>query len=808
MTSIEEKDLLYSANNLKRSKEFMATKKIKNYFYIDEINKLWCVPKISFWTNELKREKTLFYSYSDIVSFELQLDGKTVTSSTSGGLGSAVVGGLLFGGVGAIVGSNTGKKHTNTTVNSVYTINITINSMKNPNISIDIDNKKTANELISALQLIYNLQKSDNDNRKNTSITNNKKDISVADEIKKFKELLDINAITQEEFDTKKKELLSTSSINYNNTNYIYQDNYNQKVSTKIKCKVCEKEIEYNENETCEQCDKIIRERLEQKCKINAIEESSVSTIQENNSTKEDISRKEKPKEKRKAITFFLCLLLGFIGAHKFYEGKIKTGLLYLCTFGILGFGWIIDIILIVSKKDEIYNPKEKNKDIDMDVDTFELYKIINIVRYVLGSCAILAFLNNMKINYIGNLFFAFSIFPFSYKLLLKFNPQIDKKTIKKVSIFAPIIILLLIIIFGEPDYIREENIELAVGENYDLNFYVVPKNYELISSNTEILSIENNTVIPQKEGNASVQLKIDNEIKDVIEFSIKYLELSNFEVSINPTLDIGSVHNIDVIYTPQNASNKSLTITSTNNNVISIENNQLICNNVGDCIISVSSYNGITKEYPISVIEPVKSVEIKDSTIEMKAGETKKIAVSINPKNATNKNLKWSSSDNSIATVDNDGNITAHKKGSVAIMAASHNGLFSVSTVNVKEYAPITINKFRYTMDYLGGVEWTFSITNNTEKVINYIKIKWDCFNAVGDPIYDEISWKNYVGLTYTGPLKPHKNSGTKRNMTKFYNSSYASATLSYLEIIYEDGTTKVIEGVDLASYENLINN
>ena len=110
--------------------------------------------------------------------------------------------------------------------------------------------------------------------------------------------------------------------------------------------------------------------------------------------------------------------------------------------------------------------------------------------------------------------------------------------------------------------------------------------------------------------------------------------------------------------------------------------------------------------------------------------------------------------------------------------------------------------------MDYVGGVEWTFSITNNTEKVINYIKIKWDCFNAVGDPIYDEISWKNYVGLTYTGPLKPHKNSGTKRNMTKFYNSSYASATLSYIEIIYEDGTTKVIEGVDLASYENLINN
>ena len=40
-------------------------------------------------------------------------------------------------------------------------------------------------------------------------MNNSNSNISVADEIKKFKELLDIGAITQEEFDAKKKELLS-----------------------------------------------------------------------------------------------------------------------------------------------------------------------------------------------------------------------------------------------------------------------------------------------------------------------------------------------------------------------------------------------------------------------------------------------------------------------------------------------------------------------------------------------------------------------------------------------------------------------
>ena len=51
---------------------------------------------------------------------------------------------------------------------------------------------------------------------------------------------------------------------------------------------------------------------------------------------------------KNKIVALLLCIFLGFFGAHKFYVGKIGMGILYLFTYGLFGFGWIIDIILIL----------------------------------------------------------------------------------------------------------------------------------------------------------------------------------------------------------------------------------------------------------------------------------------------------------------------------------------------------------------------------------------------------------------------------------------------------------------------------
>ena len=55
-------------------------------------------------------------------------------------------------------------------------------------------------------------------------------------------------------------------------------------------------------------------------------------------------------KAKNTWVAFLLCFFLGFLGAHKFYEGKILLGILYLLTFGLFGIGWFIDCIILLFK--------------------------------------------------------------------------------------------------------------------------------------------------------------------------------------------------------------------------------------------------------------------------------------------------------------------------------------------------------------------------------------------------------------------------------------------------------------------------
>ena len=57
----------------------------------------------------------------------------------------------------------------------------------------------------------------------------------------------------------------------------------------------------------------------------------------------------ENTSDKKKLNTFLLLWFLGFFGVHRFYAGKVGTGLLFLFTFGLFGIGVLIDFIVILS---------------------------------------------------------------------------------------------------------------------------------------------------------------------------------------------------------------------------------------------------------------------------------------------------------------------------------------------------------------------------------------------------------------------------------------------------------------------------
>jgi len=200
-----QKDLDISNKNRENLSSFTVTKKIGTYIEFDNTKKQWLIPD-GFWGG--KKNPTI-YNFSDIMEFELLEDSNSVTK---GGLGRAVTGGLLLGGVGAIVGGATGKKKSKTIVNSLI-IKITVNNINSPVVYINLISSpkksssimydaayKSAHEILSVLSIITS------DNKETAQpLKNNNSD---ADVIRKYKQLLDDGIITQEEFDTKKKQLL------------------------------------------------------------------------------------------------------------------------------------------------------------------------------------------------------------------------------------------------------------------------------------------------------------------------------------------------------------------------------------------------------------------------------------------------------------------------------------------------------------------------------------------------------------------------------------------------------------------------
>ena len=89
-----------NSENKERSTVYNKTKSIEKYIEVDEVNHFWKVPVY---------QPFVIFRYSDIVSFELIENGESITK---GGLGSAIIGGALFGSVGAIAHDATCRRRT------------------------------------------------------------------------------------------------------------------------------------------------------------------------------------------------------------------------------------------------------------------------------------------------------------------------------------------------------------------------------------------------------------------------------------------------------------------------------------------------------------------------------------------------------------------------------------------------------------------------------------------------------------------------------------------------------------------------
>lgn len=152
--------------------------------------------------------------------------------------------------------------------------------------------------------------------------------------------------------------------------------------------------------------------------------------------------------------------------------------------------------------------------------------------------------------------------------------------------------------------------------------------------------------------------------------------------------LFVGGSGKIRYSVLPGNATNTNVTFKSLNEKVATVDSNGVVTSkNSGSTIITATTHNELKTEFFIEVETPVTNITLNSNEINLNPGGTFKLDATVNPSNASNKNIKWISANESIATVDQSGNVTADVAGTTYISAVSADGkVVATCTVNVSK--------------------------------------------------------------------------------------------------------------------------
>ncbi len=167
-------------------------------------------------------------------------------------------------------------------------------------------------------------------------------------------------------------------------------------------------------------------------------------------------------------------------------------------------------------------------------------------------------------------------------------------------------------------------------------------------------------------------------------EIPVESLVLSNTELSVN----VGNASAVSCTVLPEDASDKVVKWSCSNNAVATINDVGVITAiGAGTAIISASCGN-VTETLVLTVKKPIDQIVLNKLEISIKEEESFSLVPTIVPNDASEKTVTWTSSDNSIATVDANGTVTGVKAGSCTI-TASADGKSAVANVTVKEKGP-----------------------------------------------------------------------------------------------------------------------
>ena len=243
------------------------------------------------------------------------------------------------------------------------------------------------------------------------------------------------------------------------------------------------------------------------------------------------------------------------------------------------------------------------------------------------------------------------------------------------------------------------ETATLRIGEQtLQLNAVVAPadatdKSVVWSSSNSDVASVsETGLVTPLKSGEADITVtSVDGGYSAVCKVTVVQpvlsVTLNETSIDINPNMTFELIAQIN----PSDATNKELEWKSSDESVAVVDQNGVVRGvdagaNGREATITVTSKDsGVSATCVVRVTKNVVGVELDCTYKRIVAGKSFQLTATVIPADATNKNVIWTSSDSAIATVDNNGKVTAVAGGTAVItVTTEQNGYTATCVVKV----------------------------------------------------------------------------------------------------------------------------
>ena len=168
---------------------------------------------------------------------------------------------------------------------------------------------------------------------------------------------------------------------------------------------------------------------------------------------------------------------------------------------------------------------------------------------------------------------------------------------------------------------------------------------------------------------NGIVGYAFQSYLKEVPAVQISQINLSLDKTTINKN----ETTKLKIEILPEEAKNQKITFSSSNPNIISVDQNGNIFGvSSGEATITAIAENGVKGSITLNVYSKVEEIKLDIENLTLQEGESYNLKATIYPEDATNKNITFNSENNDIATVDQSGKITAIKEGTTKITVTS----------------------------------------------------------------------------------------------------------------------------------------